>query len=94
MIIGNNNMGKQGFVSNNRQMQEKINESNPNNFNTAKPLVSPMNERASTMNHTDVMSKNEINNKSFAMLQERLNNGTISIAEFNRKCTELGKHSK
>ena len=26
MIIGNNNMGKQGFVSNNRQMQEKINE--------------------------------------------------------------------
>ena len=22
MIIGNNNMGKQGFVSNNRQMQE------------------------------------------------------------------------
>ena len=94
MIIGNNNMGKQGFISNNRQMQEKINESNTNNFNTTKPLVSPMNERASTMNHTDIMSKNDMKNKSFAMLQERLNNGTISMEEFNRKCTELGKHSK
>lgn len=92
MIIGNNNIGKQGFISNNRQMQEKINE---NNMNTnPNPIVSPMNEKASTMIHTDVMNKNDMFNKSFAMLQERLNNGTISIEEFNRKCRELGKHSK
>ena len=92
MIIGNNNIGKQGFVSNNRQMQEKINE---NNIHTNQSLiVSPMNERASTMIHTDVMNKNDMYNKSFAMLQERLNNGTISMEEFNRKCRELGKHSK
>lgn len=92
MIIGNNNIGKQGFVSNNRQMQEKINENNINN--NQRPLISPMNEKASTMIHTDVMNKNDMYNKSFAMLQERLNNGTISMEEFNRKCRELGKHSK
>ena len=91
MIIGNNNIGKQNFVSNNRQMQERINDNNTNNM---KPLVSPMNEKASTMIHTDVMNKSEMNNKAFAMLQERLNNGTISIEEFNRKCKELGKHSQ
>ena len=92
MLIGNNNIGKQGFVSNNRQMQEKINE---NNIHTNQsPIVSPMNEKASTMIHTDVMNKNDMYNKSFAMLQERLNNGTISMEEFNRKCRELGKHSK
>ena len=91
MIIGNNNIGKQGFISNNKQMQEKINE---NNMNKQRPIVSPMNEKASTMIHTDVMNKNDMHNKSFAMLQERLNNGTISIDEFNRKCIELGKHSK
>lgn len=91
MIIGNNNIGKQNFVSNNRQMQERINDNNTNNM---KPLVSPMNEKTSTMIHTDVMNKSEMNNKAFAMLQERLNNGTISIEEFNRKCKELGKHSQ
>ncbi len=91
MIIGNNNIGKQNFVSNNRQMQERINDNNTNNM---KPLVSPMNEKTSTMIHTDVMNKSEMNNKAFAMLQERLSNGTISIEEFNRKCKELGKHSQ
>lgn len=91
MIIGNNNIGKQNFVSNNRQMQERINDNNTNNM---KPLVSPMNEKTSTMIHTNVMNKSEMNNKAFAMLQERLSNGTISIEEFNRKCKELGKHSQ
>ena len=91
MIIGNNNIGKQNFVSNNRQMQDRINDNNTNNM---KPLVSPMNEKTSTMIHTDVMNKSEMNNKAFAMLQERLSNGTISIEEFNRKCKELGKHSQ
>ena len=91
MIIGNNNIGKQNFVSNNRQMQERINDNNTNNM---KPLVSPMNEKTSTMIHTDVMNKSEMNNKAFSMLQERLSNGTISIEEFNRKCKELGKHSQ
>ena len=36
----------------------------------------------------------EMKNKAFAMLQERLSNGTISIEEFNKKCHELGKQSK
>lgn len=91
MIIGNNNIGKQNFISNNRKIQEKMFENNTNNI---KPIISPMNENTSTMNHTNVMDKNEMHNKAFAMLQERLSNGTISIEEFNKKCRELGKHSQ
>ena len=39
MIIGNNNIGKQNFVSNNRQMQERINDNNTNNV-ALNPIIS------------------------------------------------------
>ena len=29
--------------------------------------------------------------KAFAMLQDRLSNGTISLEEFNKKCRAIGK---
>ena len=95
MIMGNNNnFGKPNFVSHNNQLNGQSQTTNQNNTINTKPSLNPANEKASTMYHSNIMSKEDMTNKSFAMLQERLSNGTITIEEFNRKCAELGKHSK
>jgi len=94
MIIGNNNIGKKNFISNNNLSQNKTNNNQHNTFNQKKSILNPMNENSSSFMHSNIMNKDEMKNKAFAMLQERLSNGTISIEEFNRKCHELGKQSK
>ena len=94
MIIGNNNIGKKNFISNNNLSQNKTNNNQNNTFNQKKNILNPMNENSSSFMHSNIMNKDEMKNKAFAMLQERLSNGTISIEEFNRKCHELGKQSK
>lgn len=94
MIIGNNNIGKQNFISNNNSSQNKTNNNQQNPFNQKKDIFNPMNENASSFMHSNIMNKDEMKNKAFAMLQERLSNGTITIEEFNKKCHELGKQSK
>lgn len=94
MIIGNNNIGKKNFISNNNLSQNKTNNNQHNTFNKKKNILNPMNENSSSFMHSNIMNKDEMKNKAFAMLQERLSNGTISIEEFNRKCHELGKQSK
>ena len=94
MIIGNNNIGKKNFISNNNLSQNKTNNNQQNTFNQKKNILNPMNENTSSFMHSNIMNKDEMKNKAFAMLQERLSNGTISIEEFNRKCHELGKQSK
>ncbi len=48
-------------------------------------------EKNRVMQHTDVTSKNEMNDKAFAMLQDRLNKGLISMEDFNKMCNQLGK---
>ena len=94
MIIGNNNIGKKNFISNNNLSQNKTNNNQNNTFNQKKNILNPMNENSSSFMHSNIINKDEMKNKAFAMLQERLSNGTISIEEFNRKCHELGKQSK
>jgi len=94
MIIGNNNIGKKNFISNNNLSQNKTNNNQHNTFNQKKNILNPMNENSSSFMHSNIMNKDEMKNKAFAMLQERLSNGTITIEEFNRKCHELGKQSK
>ena len=91
MIIGkNNNLGKPNFLSNTNQTN-KDNLNNTYNTNQTNKVINPMNENTRSFQRSNVMNKNEMKNKSFAMLQERLSNGTISLEEFNRKCHELGK---
>ena len=54
-------------------------------------LVNAFATDTNTMQHSNVMSKSEMADKSFNMLQERLNNGTISLDEFTKKCNQLNK---
>ena len=79
-------IGKNTNLQNNNQF---IN-SQPNN-NTSSNRINPMMESNRTMQHTNVMSKKEMNDKAFSMLQDRLNKGLITMDEFNKKCAKLGK---
>ena len=82
MIIGKNtNLGKQGFATRMNQIQ---NNSQMNNIHSDNQVINPM-------LHSNVLSKNEMQEKSFQMLQDRLNKGLISLDEFNKKCKELSK---
>lgn len=85
MIIGNN-QNNQNQVFNNKMNTIKQNAAN------TKGIVSPISHN--TLQHKDVLNKNDMNDKAFAMLQERLSNGLITIEEFNKKCTQLGKRYK
>ena len=83
MIIGKNTNFQQGnhFINNNKV----VNNNNP------LPGLDPMIEQNRAMQHTDVMSKKEMNNKAYAILEDRLNKGLITMEEFNKKCAQLGK---
>lgn len=85
-------MGKPNFIGNNKGNNNQ--NMMPKKTNNQMSFYDPSNERTSNMIHSNVMNKNEMSNKSFAMLQERLKNGSITIEEFNKKCVELGKHSQ
>ena len=61
-------------------------------MNNTPNRMNPMMENNRAMQHTNVMSKKEMNEKAFSMLQDRLNKGLISMDEFNKKCAQLGKN--
>ena len=84
MIIGKDN---------NINFNNRLNTIKQNNNNNKKTSIN-QNHQIEIMQHSNVMSKNEMADKSFSMLQERLRNGTISIEEFIKKCIQLGKKSK
>ena len=106
MLIGNNNPMKNGFLNNNSSNTNN-NQQNTNNnftqnfdrrFNMVKEqaqknrkVVNSYAKDNNIMQHSNVMSKNEMADKSFSMLQERYNQGLISLDEFNKKCNQLNK---
>ncbi len=80
MIIGNNNYNTNtNFMKNNT----------PSNSNNVPKQTLP--EKKAAQINANVMNKNDIADKSFAMLQERYENGLISIEEFTKQCNKLNK---
>lgn len=106
MLIRNNNPMKNGFLNNNSSNTNNNQQNTNNNFTQnfdrrfnmvkeqAKKNRKVVNSYArdnNIMQHSNVMSKNEMADKSFSMLQERYNQGLISLDEFNKKCNQLNK---
>ena len=96
MIIGNNNNGNNfNNIFNDRQVQEntnfnrKMNQIKDNNENTI--YNNPFIEDINSMQHSDPTSRDNMRDKSLAMLQDRLEQGTISLDEFNKKVSEINK---
>ena len=80
MIIGNNNP-----TSNSNFMKNVPNNPGSNDQRHSLP------ERKAAQINANVMNKNDMADKSFAMLQERYANGLISLEEFTKQCNKLNK---
>ncbi|MBR3049060.1 MAG: SHOCT domain-containing protein [Bacilli bacterium] len=84
MIIGgNNNMNKGNDLINNFKNKNPQNNKIKNNFGFTEEIKDYV--------HTNPTDDITMYDKSIAMLKNRLDNGLITIEEFNRKCEEIGK---
>ena len=70
-----------------------IGNNNQNNSNK-NPYINPMIENERIKQHTDVNSQQEMNSKAYSMLENRYQNGLITLEEFTKKCQNLRKISK
>ena len=86
MIIGNNSNNQPNYNSNFNERFNTIKHNNEQNHD-----IVNMRETIKNMNHSNINNTNEMKEKAFAMLQDRLSNGTISLEEFNKKCRAIGK---
>ena len=68
------------IIGNNKQNNQG-NEIKPQNF------TDDINQKQ----YTNVLSKNDMADKSLAMLQERYRQGLISLDEFTKQCNKLNK---
>lgn len=71
--------------------KDKINKSFTNNYNPVNQTTQSQNININTMKNANVLNKKEMNDKSFMMLQDRLNKGLITLEEFNKMCNKLNK---
>ena len=86
MIIGgNNNLSKNPFRNNSNNINNNSNYSNGliNNNQPRQPI--------SQNQYKDINNTQEMRERSFEILQQRYNEGLISIEEFSRKCENLRK---
>ena len=93
MIIGNNNnenkFKNKNFLNDN--FEDKFKQYKDNSKHQNKNIfVKDIKEQI----HANVNSKDEMYNKSLAMLNDRLNNGLITLEEFNRQVKELARKNK
>ena len=93
MIIGNNNYRKNSnFINTNHNINQNNPEKNDINNNiTQNNNKIPSSNTQNIMQNSNIMNSEDMKNRAFAMLNERLKNGTITIDEFNKKCKQLGK---
>lgn len=99
MIIGNNYQPnpRKNFENSNFN-RNPLNQNNSSNANTGKIPNNQNNfsnnlltKDISAFKYTNPENKNDMYDKSLAMLHERLKNNTITLEEFNRKCQELAR---
>ena len=86
MIIGNNNFNNNNFTNKFNRIK-KEGERN-------KERLNPTLVDKKSFNYSNTKSKQQMADKSFAMLQDRYNNGLISLEEFTRKCNNLEKQRR
>ena len=93
MIIGNNN-NNQSFAKplgnhfENGQFKNQNNTFQQNMKNNQKNIFT---KDIKTNQHINPVNKNDMADKTLALLHERLEKGSISLDEFSRQCELLGK---
>lgn len=105
MIIGNNNPGNSFGNQNSFRGNPQNNNSMPNNGNNFQNRWNTVQEQNRIRQpHSNGFVKNiqdqkyasstdtrGMQDRTLAMLHDRLQKGTISLEEFNRKCAQLGE---
>ena len=84
MIIGNNN----SFNNDNVNFNNKFRAIKENSMNNKQNNVSFLDD---THKYTNINSKNDVADKSFQILKDRLDKGLISFDEFNKRCQSINK---
>ncbi len=64
---------------------------NNNKLDMNSILKNPNIENERIKQHTNVNSKKEMSSKAYNMLEERYQNGLITLEEFTKKCNEIRK---
>lgn len=103
MIIGNNNPGnlnnQNSFRGNNQSNTQLPNTENTfeNRWNTIQeqnrirqPHSNGFVKNIQDQKYASSTDTHGMQDRTLAMLHDRLEKGTISLEEFNRKCTQLG----
>lgn len=70
------------FINKNQEFQQQIQNPNQKNIFT---------KDIKTQQHINPLNKNDMSDKTLALLHERLEKGSITLDEFNKKCAQLGK---
>lgn len=89
MIIGNNNQNPNNPLNELNKFNHKFknlkeeNQKNPNN----NIFVEDISKTA----HANPTSNYDMSNKSLSILNERLQQGLITMEEFNRQCQKIGQ---
>lgn len=106
MIIGNNNSGNRSNFTNQNRYRENNHQatptSMPNSFENRWNKVQEYNKNRQPHSNGFVKNIQEqkyasstdtrgMQDRTLAMLHDRLEKGTISLEEFNQKCKELGQ---
>lgn len=104
MIINNNNPSRsfanqhRSSINNQNNTNNQLNNSFENKWNKIKEynenrpqskniFVKDIKEQ----HYADSSNTNQMQDRTLALLNERLNQGTISLEEFNKRCADLGK---
>ena len=81
MLIGNNT----NFNNDNNNFNNKI-----KNIKENTKVTNPTMNNNTNMNN-NITNSNEAVDKSFQILKDRLDNGLITLDEFNKKCSQINK---
>ena len=93
MIIGNNN-NNQSFakpLGNHFENGQFKNQNNTFQQNMKTNQKNIFTKDIKTNQHINPVNKNDMADKTLALLHERLEKGSISLDEFSRQCELLGK---
>lgn len=71
------------FVNKNKEFQERM-----SNIQSQKNIFT---QDIKTQQHINPTNKNDMYDKTLALLHERLQQGSITLEEFNKKCRDLAK---
>ena len=104
MIIGNNNPNNvfSNHLNNPRNKNQNLNNQPTNSFENKWNKIQEYNENRTKrknvfvkdikeQHYTNSSNANQMHDKTLAMLHERLQNGTITLEEFNKRCSILGQ---